>query len=109
MPQARHYNSAAERQAAYRRRVAQARETQLAAKGFPALPAPANVPGTHRWRRLLEQARFSLDAMEAEMQAYAEERSCSWRDSEKGELFEEKTQAVAQLSAAAHQLESDYF
>lgn len=109
MAQTRYYASAAERQAAYRRRVAQASEIQLAAKGLPKLPAPSNVPGTRRWRALLAQARFSLNTMEVEMQAYAEERSCSWRDSEKGELFEEKTQAVAELSAAVEQLELDYF
>ena len=109
MAQTRHYSSAAERQAAYRRRIAQAREVQLTTKGMPGLPAPTNVPGTHRWRELLAQARFSLNTMEAEMQAYAEERSSSWRDSEKGELFEEKTQAVAELSAAVEQLQLDYF
>jgi hypothetical protein len=109
IPQPQHYASGAERQAAYRQRVAKARADQLNAKGLPSLPAPSNVPGTPRWRSLLAQVRWALDTMESEMQAYSQARSEEWQDGEKGEAFQEKAQAVAALCAAAEELENDYF
>lgn len=109
IPQPQHYASNAERQAAYRQRVAQARAAQLAAKGLPNLPAPGNLPGTQRWHGLLAQAIWALSTMETEMQVYYEARSAVWQDDEKGETFQEKVQEVAELCATLKQFESDYF
>jgi len=109
IPQPRTYATNAHRQAAYRQRTATATEAHLAAKGLPALPAPANVPGTTRWRALLTQARFALTTVEAEMQTYYDARSSSWQESEKGETFQEKAQAVAELGAELDQLQNEYF
>jgi hypothetical protein len=53
MPQARLYGSAAERQAAYRRRQAAARHSQLEARSLPPLPSLPTVPGHARWEALL--------------------------------------------------------
>ena len=108
IPQPRTYTTNAQRQAAYRQRVDQATKAQLTAKGLPTLPAPANMPGTVRWRALLTQASFALTTAEAEMQAYYDARSFSWQESEKGEIFQEKAQAVAELCAELDQLESEF-
>ena len=97
--QPRYYASDAQRQAAYRQRVAQARAAQLATKGIPNLPVPTNMPGNQRWNALLAQARRALDNMENEMQAYAQARSPFWQESEKGEAFQERSEAVTELCA----------
>ena len=109
MPQPRTYTTNAQRQAAYRHRTAMAAQAHLAAKGLPTQPAPANIPGTVRWRALLTQARFALTTAEAEMQAYYDARSSSWQESEKGDIFQEKAQAVAELCVTLEQLENEYF
>ena len=109
MPQPRTYTTNAQRQAAYRHRTAMAAQAHLAAKGLPTQPAPPNIPGTVRWRALLTQARFALTTVETEMQAYHDARSSSWQESEKGETFQEKAQAVAELRAELDQLDHEYF
>ena len=50
MPTPRRYASHAERQAAYRQRVAAARQQELQSKGMAPLPRVASMPGTRRWR-----------------------------------------------------------
>ena len=107
--QHRHYASDAQRQVAYRQRLTQARAAQLATKGIPNLPVPTNMPGNQRWNALLAQARRALDTMESEMQAYAQARSPFWQESDKGEEFQDKTEAVTELCATMEQMESDYF
>ena len=43
------------------------------------------------------------------MQAYYDARSSSWQESEKGDIFQEKAQAVAELCVTLEQLENEYF
>lgn len=97
MPQKRHYESDAQRQAAYRQRLAHARSTQLAARGLPPLPALPTVPGYARWNALVNQAQHCLHSVEQEMRSYYEERSEAWQGSERGQSFEERLQAVQAL------------
>lgn len=109
MPQPKSYDSAAQKQAAYRERMAAARATQLASKGLPSLPVPSTIPGTARWRGLLAHACWALQTMESEMQDYQGNRSESWQESERSEEFETRFQAVAEISADLKELEIEHF
>ena len=60
MPQARQYQSAAQRRAAYRQRRTRAHAAQLAQQSLPPLPAVWTMPGRTRWTALLRQAQWAL-------------------------------------------------
>ena len=105
MPQARQYENAAQRQAAYRRRQSQARAAQLAQKSLPPLPAVPTLPGHARWRALLSQAQWVLSQLSLEMQAYYEQRSEQWQESAPGESFQERLEAVQELLAQVEELQ----
>ena len=94
MPQPRKYPSARERQAAYRARTEAARSAQLQARGLPALPAIATMAGSARWKAAIEQTHQLLEGIRDEMQAYTEDRSQSWQESERGQLHEERIEAL---------------
>ncbi len=104
MPQPRKYDSAAERQRAYLARREQARCQQLQAKGLPALAAIATMPGERRWQGLLESARISLQTLHQEMQAYQEQRSESWQESDKGQAMAERIEMLEALIAEVEAL-----
>jgi hypothetical protein len=94
MPQARKYASGAERQAAYRQRQEAARREEREERGLPALPPIATLPGTARWRAALSAARVLVEQVGEEMEAYYQERSEPWQESERGEQFRERLEEV---------------
>lgn len=104
MPTPRQYTNHAERQAAYRARLAAARKQEQETKGLPALPPVASLPGVARWQALSRQAVLLLDRAQEEMQAYYDQRSERWQESERGEAFLERLDALQELREAAEQL-----
>ena len=104
MPTPRRYASQAERQAAYRQRQAELRRKEQEAKGLPALPAIASIPGHARWQGLLRQAELLLRIVQEEMQEYYDGRSESWQEGERGEVFLERLQAVQEAHATIEDL-----
>ncbi len=104
MPTPRRYVSHAQRQAAYRRRVADARKQELLAKGMPALPSIPTMPGVRRWEALTQQALHLLRTVQEEMQEYYDERSEIWKEGERGEGMTEQLQALDGAIAAVEGL-----
>lgn len=100
MPQPRLHPSQAARQAAYRRRQEEARRKELETRGLPPLPAIAAMPGNVRWRQATSQAACLLRCVVAEMEAYFDERSDEWRESERGEAHKERTDALEEIAGA---------
>lgn len=96
MPQQKLYESHAQRQAAYRRRCHEATRQQLQQKGLPALPAVSTMPGTVRWNQAIANAGQILELVEQEMQTYYDERSQAWLETERGNNFQERIDAVSQ-------------
>lgn len=107
MPQAKHHASHAARQAAYRQRQEQARTAQRLQAGLPALPAISSIAGQARWTALLNQAHWSLETTQAEMQAYFESRTENWQESDKGERFQERLEALDELKESLELLCAD--
>jgi len=97
MPQLKKYDSRAARQAAYRQRCARSRAQQLSQKGLPALPAVATIPGYARWRSALCQAQSTLSLVLSEMQQYYDDRSETWQESDRGEAFGERLEAIEEV------------
>jgi hypothetical protein len=85
MPQDRRYPDHAARQRAYRARQLQTRHDELLAKGLPPTPPLPTVPGRARWQTLLAQARHALSTAHDEMQAYYDDRSDAWKESDRAE------------------------
>ncbi len=104
MPTPRQHTDRAARQKAYRERQRQARETELAAKGLPALPAIPTMPGRARWQGMLDQVTTLLQSLHDEMEAYHADRSEDWQESERGQDFAANLEAVSELADAATQL-----
>ncbi len=98
MPRPRTYSSSAARQAAYRARCQQARQASLLEKGLPPLPSIATLPGWARWKASLTAAHALVDQVHQEMATYFEERSESWQESERGEQFMERQEAIGSLA-----------
>ena len=94
MPTPRRYADAAQKQRAYRARVAAARRAEQEAKGLPPMPAVPTLPSTRRWRALLEQARLALQTARDEMQAYREARSAVWQEGARAEDLDEQIEAL---------------
>jgi hypothetical protein len=82
----------AEKQRAYRDRL-----KQRAAGQLPAAPILSNIPPERRWKALQEQARHALQTLLEEMEAYQDERSETWLESERGEAFQERLDAVESI------------
>jgi hypothetical protein len=108
MAQPQRYENSAHRQAAYRQRTARLRAEQLQARSLPPLPAVPGIPGWTRWRGLLGQAHWSLRQTVTEMEQYAQERSETWQESERGENFEERLGAVQELLDAVEAFAGEY-
>ena len=94
MPQPKRHESAAARQAAFRARRAQARQTELASKGLPSLPPIPSMPGWPRWNAAFSLAREVIARSLSEMQDYHDDRSEPWQESDRGEAHQEKIAAV---------------
>jgi hypothetical protein len=95
----------AERQRAYRERQKQARTVELEAKGLPSLPKIATLPGTTRWRALVEAARTQLETARDEMESYAAERSEAWQDSDKAEQHRAHIETIEAALGTLDELE----
>ena len=94
MPQRRKHDSNALRQAAYRKRRATAYEEQLRAKGLPALPVLARIPGRVRWTSAVESACALLEQTVTEMRSYYDDRSEPWQVSPRGEDHQERIDSL---------------
>jgi hypothetical protein len=96
MPRTQKYQSNGERQAAYRRRCAQAT--------FGSIPS---VPGRRRWKAMLKAASALLECATTEMQEYFEAHSDTWQESQVGEslveMLESAQDALASLDDIALQ------
>jgi hypothetical protein len=106
MPTPRKYATAAERQAAYRQRQEAARRAALEAKNMPATAPISTMPSLSRWKALKEQAQAILQTMLEEMEAYRDERSEQWQESDKGAAFEEM---IDQVDTARNSVEEIAF
>ena len=95
----------AARQAAWRRRQAQAQAQALAAKGLPPLPPIANLPGTARWSAQRKLALATLESMRDEMQDYFDDRTEAWKESERGQAMVQRIETLAALIDAVEELE----
>ena len=79
----------------------------LAAKGLPARSPISNIPGQARWKAQHSLAQATLETMSEEMHAYFDERSQSWRESERGETMAGRLEQLDELIAAIQELEMD--
>jgi hypothetical protein len=104
MPTPRKHSSAAEKQRAYRQRQEHAHRELLAAKGLPPLPVIPTMPGERRWAAMLEQTKATLRTMLDEMQAYQDERSEEWQESDRGEALRERIAALEAIADEADAL-----
>lgn len=102
---ARTYGNNAARQRAYRARCRATAATAWHAAGLPALPRIASVPGTVRWRALVQQAQALLDTAVTEMQEYYDGRSATWQEGERGERFLERLEALQEACRAVEELD----
>lgn len=88
MPTPRKYASDAERQVAYR-----ARRTSETS----AVETPTSRPGYRRWDAMVGQALTLLETISVEMEAYYEERTEGWQNSERGESFTERMESIEEV------------
>lgn len=96
MPAPRQYSSNAERQRAYRERLAQRQRDSL--EGHRPRPsALANVPPNKRWKTMRDQARNILIDLQEEMQSYFDDRSEEWQESDRAAAFQERLDALANV------------
>lgn len=98
MPRVRKHATDADRQAAYRQRRSSQRSAMVIA-GLPALPKPTALPGTARWRQGIAEAQRLLEVVQQEMQEYYDQRSETWQEGEKGDAFQERLDAIADVAA----------
>jgi hypothetical protein len=89
----------AEKQRAYRERLKQRSMGTL-----PAAPILTNIPPERRWKALHDQARKALQTMLDEMEAYRDERSEAWQETERGEAFQERLDALTDIVENLDQL-----
>jgi hypothetical protein len=106
MPTPRRYGSHAERQAAYRSRVAAARQQELQARGIPPLPPLPTLPGTRRWTAMTGQALLLLQTVQAEMADYYEQRSERWQESDRAASLAERLQLLQEAIAVIEEIGS---
>jgi hypothetical protein len=105
MPTPKKYESPAEKQKAYRERMSVARLQELKQKGLPAAPVIPTMPSSARWRALEAQALAALETVRDEMREYYEERSEEWQESERGEEFSTRLDAVEEVVSSLGSLE----
>jgi hypothetical protein len=95
MPQPRRYADPAARQRAYRARQELARLADQQAKGLPPAPALSTLPSRARWQALITRAHLALETARDEMQAYADERSDAWQQSERAAALTDQIEALS--------------
>ena len=100
MPTPRQYKSAAERQAAYQKRKDAARDEELRGKGLPSLPLISTMPGTRRWKGMLDLARALVQGVCDERESCYDDRSEEWQESERGETFLENSEPIGEAREA---------
>ena len=79
----------AERQRKYRESRKQ-EAAQALVTGAPPAHRLSNVPSRARWEAMRAQAREALQTIISEMEAYWEERSEEWQESDRGIEFEQQ-------------------
>lgn len=97
MPQPAKYPSNAAPQAAYRARCQEAQKQQAKQCGLPPLPSLPSVPGTVRWRAALALAYALVEEICTQMQAYTEERSEAWQESERAQEMLTRLEALEEV------------
>lgn len=95
MPMPKKYESVAERQAAYRLRC---KQREPAANSIP------STPGRRRWNAMFGQALYLIEQAGREMEAYHDERSESWQESELGQAFVETMESVAEIACVLREI-----
>ena len=98
MPTPRRYATAAQRQAAYRRRRTQTPRPAETAPLLAAVPRLPTAPGWRRWAVLTRSARELLQAVQEEMQGYYDARTEAWQSSERGEVFSARLEEVTEAA-----------
>jgi len=88
--------SNAQRQKTFRERIKQRLAMVETAPPLPDKPK-ISVPANKRWATLADQARAALETRRNEMQEYFDERSEAWRESEKGNAFQERIEALESI------------
>jgi hypothetical protein len=88
MPTPRKHDNPAQRQAAYRARLA------AASKSLPAIPT---VPGYRRWQAMIGAALTMLTNVYREMDDYHQARSEAWQESERGETLAEHMDELEEI------------
>lgn len=94
----------AARQQRFRQRQQEARRLEQVAKGLPALPVIATLPGYPRWRAALASAQTLVVQVQEEMAAYYDARSEGWQEGEAGALFQERQEAVEAVLSQLEEL-----
>lgn len=97
MPTPRKHQNAAACQAAYRKRQQEARRQELTRKGLPPLPMVPTIPGEARWKKMLAEAGALLSIVVEERGDYFDDRSDEWQESDKGNAFQERSDAIADI------------
>jgi hypothetical protein len=97
MPTPKKHANAAARNAAYRRRQEEARRQELLRKGLPPLPMVSTIPGEARWKKILAEAGALLSMVVDEREAYFDDRSDEWQESDKGDAFQERSDAITNI------------
>ena len=95
MPTPKKYASAAEKQAAYRQRLA----TQ------PHPKPVSSIPGYRRWNVMKSQSLSAMETMIDEMESYYDQRSESWQNSERGEAFAEVIESMSDIAASLRDID----
>jgi hypothetical protein len=96
MPTAKKYESAAEKQAAYRLRCKERKRTL-------ADPVPT-APGRKSWKAMLGRALSLVEQTSEQMQGYYDARSEAWQDSDRGETFIEMMESVVDAAEALREI-----
>jgi hypothetical protein len=97
MPTPKCYPSNAAKQKAYRHRLAQVRNAEQRAKGFPAVSPIPTIPGTRRWNAQMLLARTALQDVCQEMDAYYADRTDTWQQGDKGDDLQERMQLLEDI------------
>jgi hypothetical protein len=97
MPQKRKYQNDGARQAAYRRRQAQARLQERAEPRLPSLPAISSIPARVRWNAGIRRCADLLALIRDETASYYDDRSDAWQEGDRGEAHAEQVEALTEV------------
>jgi hypothetical protein len=104
MPTPRKHENAAARNRTYQKRKEEARRAELHRKGLPPLPLVPTMPGEARWKKVLAEVAALLAMVVEEREAYYNDRSDAWKESDKADAFQERTDAIAEILNALDDL-----